>query len=225
MSRTWMPGHSTGDPRPAPAFPERTTDWIMTASGRPFWPLEPRVEDVCIEDIAHHLSNLCRFTGAVRTFYSVAQHSVLVSRCLMELFKAAGASRVEQLRGGLYGQLHDGSEAYLIDVPRPVKRDPQFRVYRQFEATLQAVIYRAFNLALESEPADLKLVDMRLLRTEHRDLMPQMLRWEAAFEAIEPYEWRIAPQTPEIARAAFLDHFHSLQAALALSTWKGAAAV
>lgn len=82
--------------------------WIQTFSGRQFFPLEPRVEDVCIEDIAHGLSNLCRYAGHCECFYSVAQHCLLVSRVV---------PREHALRG----LLHDASEAYLIDVPRPIK--------------------------------------------------------------------------------------------------------
>lgn len=196
----------------------RTTDWIMTASGRPFWPLEPHVDDVAIEDIAHHLSNLCRFTGAVRTFYSVAQHSVLVSRCLMEHAEALGLPRIAQLRHGLYGLLHDGSEAYLIDVPRPLKRDPQFAVYRQAEARVQAVIYERFELASDQEPDALKHIDRRMLRTEQRDLMPPACLDERR-DDVEPYAWRITPQIPEIAQRAFLTRFNQLQAAISLRTY------
>lgn len=57
----------------------RIGDWMQTASGRMFWPVDPRPEDVEINDIAHALSLTCRYCGHVREFYSVAQHSVLVS--------------------------------------------------------------------------------------------------------------------------------------------------
>ncbi|KKL86801.1 hypothetical protein LCGC14_1941060, partial [marine sediment metagenome] len=55
---------------------QRLGDWIQTASGTKVWPLDARVEEILLSDIAHHLSNLCRFTGACRKFYSVAQHVV-----------------------------------------------------------------------------------------------------------------------------------------------------
>lgn len=189
----------------------RRTDWIMTASGRPFWPLEPRAEDVVIEDIAHHLSNLCRFTGAVRKFYSVAQHCVLASRCFADLVREAGGSRLEVVVAGLYGLGHDGSEAYLIDLPRPLKHAGPFGFYRQTESVVQAVVYEAFQLPPE-EPALLKVVDRRLLRTEQRDLMPPACLNERR-DDVEPYGWTITPQSPEIARLAFMSRFRSLDAA------------
>jgi hypothetical protein len=90
--------------------PTRVGDWIQTYSGRQFWPLDPRVEDVHLEDIAHALSNVCRYTGHVREFYSVAEHSVHVSwSCEPE--------------DALWGLLHDASEAYLADMARPVKQN------------------------------------------------------------------------------------------------------
>lgn len=72
------------------------SDWIATFTGGVFFPLAPRVEDVRISDIAHALSMLCRFAGHTRGFYSVAQHSVLVSRLCSQ-------------QDALWGLLHDAS--------------------------------------------------------------------------------------------------------------------
>ena len=57
----------------------RKGDWILTYSGIEFWPLDPRPEDVRIEDIAHALSMQCRFAGHCDRFYSVAEHSIRVA--------------------------------------------------------------------------------------------------------------------------------------------------
>lgn len=82
----------------------RGAAWILTSTGRQFWPLQPRADEICIEDIAHHLSMQCRFTGATRFHYSVAQHSVLVSQLAPDG------------ENPLWGLLHDAAEAYLVDV-------------------------------------------------------------------------------------------------------------
>src|ERR1700693_75116 len=68
-----------------PTHGPRKGDWIQTFTGRQFWPLDPRPEEVCIEDIAHGLSNECRFAGQCRSFYSVAQHSVLCARNVLPM--------------------------------------------------------------------------------------------------------------------------------------------
>ena len=79
---------------------ERRGDWIQTYLGIQFWPLDPRPEEVMLFDIAHSLSNMCRFTGHCREFYSVAQHSVIVSQNVPR-------------EDAAWGLLHDASEAYM----------------------------------------------------------------------------------------------------------------
>src|SRR4051794_15527189 len=96
----------------------RRGGWITTFSRRQFWPLDPHSDEIHIEDIAHSLSQQCRFGGHSRSFYSVAQHSCLVSA----LCKANDA---------LWGLLHDASEAYLGDIPRPLKSLPEFEFYQK----------------------------------------------------------------------------------------------
>lgn len=101
----------------------RAATFIETYTGRAFWPLQPLQAGFSIIDIAHHLSNQCRYSGAVRFFYSVAQHCVHL------------ADYVERELGGspldcLQILMHDAPEAYLVDVPRPVKQYmPQYRAW------------------------------------------------------------------------------------------------
>jgi len=83
-------------------------EWIQTYTGKKFWAFDAAIADICIEDIAHALAMRCRFGCHCKEFYSVAQHSVIVSHHLPPELK-------------LWGLLHDATEAYLPDVPRPQK--------------------------------------------------------------------------------------------------------
>lgn len=177
--------------------------WIMTASGLAFYPTKPRIQDVRIEDIAHALAAASRFGGHARCPYSVGQHSHIASQILEGL---SGP------RAALYGLLHDASEAYLGDVPRPLKKLPAFEGYRAAESYLQGVIYLAFGLSKHDEPEHLKTVDRRLLRTEQQCLMPPALAHEDRCD-VEPYSFAIVPWTFTETRAAFLKRFHQLQQA------------
>ena len=111
-------------------------DWIQTHSGKAFYPFAPRPDDIDIEDIAHALAHQCRFGGHVSKFYSVAQHCVLIARVL----HAQGFDK----RTILAGLLHDATEAYLVDLPSPVKN--MLPGYRDAENRLAAVIAEKFDL-------------------------------------------------------------------------------
>lgn len=169
------------------------TGSIATYSGRVFTPLAPVVDDIAIEDIAHALSQNCRFTGHTREFYSVAQHSVLVSEIVPgEL--------------ALTGLLHDASEAYLSDIARPIKQQQEFgAAYREVESRLEDAIARRFDLVYPY-PQAIKDADMILLRSEQRDLMPDLLRHDDG----EYLDDTIYPWTPDQAEEIFLDYFWNL---------------
>ncbi|MBF0184990.1 MAG: phosphohydrolase [Magnetococcales bacterium] len=167
--------------------------WIQTFSGRQFWPLDARAEEVDIVDIAHSLAMQCRFNGHCRRFYSVAEHAVHVSHLV-----TAQSAR--------WGLLHDAAEAYLSDLPQPIKQ--QMPVFRQYEDRLLQVIATRFALPAEM-PEEIKQVDMLLLSTE-----------KAALMALEPAPWLglppplhislIACWSPEEAKAQFLQRFAQL---------------
>lgn len=149
-------------------FPLRHGDWIQCVSGIPFFPLDPRCSEVTIEDIAHSLAMQCRFTGHVKKFYSVAQHSV-------------GVSLLCDPADALWGLLHDASEAYICDLSRPVKHQPEFLGYREIEAKLQSVIMERFGLSY-IEPKSVKEADTIMLGVEALGLMspltmPDNWRW------------------------------------------------
>ena len=170
--------------------------WINTYTGRQFWPLAPRVQDVDIEDIAHALSLQCRFTGHVREFYSVAQHCCLV------------AERVPK-EDRLWALLHDAPEAYLIDLARPVKHAPEMQCYRDAEDRLMAVIAERFGLTGEC-PSSVKDADKRILMTEVRSMMTMHPQWliDAPWKPYDGYT--IDPWTPAIAKARYLNRFIAL---------------
>jgi len=179
----------------------RIGDWIQTFSGVAFYPLDPRPEDIRIEDVAHALAMQCRFTGHVRRFYSVAEHSVRVSR-------------VCDPSDALWGLLHDASEAYLIDVARPVKRMECMVPYRDAEQRLLHAIADRFGLAWP-EPPSVKSGDKCLLAIEARDLMPSV--WPDWREKWYPFigdrDFTISrPWSPEEAEERFLARFTELTA-------------
>ena len=138
----------------------RTSDnFIRTFTGRKFWPLAPRTEEIDVKDIAHSLSLQCRWTGHTYCHYSVAEHSIRVSRLSQwmaletNLFghKVQASERMNKIsfarEVALWGLLHDASEAYLCDMPSPLKHAPGMgQLYKQFEAQLMCVIAERFNL-------------------------------------------------------------------------------
>lgn len=161
-------------------------NWIQTYTGRSFYPLEPREDDLDVRDIAHALSLLCRFNGHCRCFYSVAEHSVRVAEIL-------------PARLALWGLLHDAAEAYLSDLPRPIKQ--QMPAFSRAEDRLLEVITRRFGLGWPM-PAQVAEADSRLLVTEARDLMGRPPRsWRLG---LAPLDQPIEPWPPEEAERRFL---------------------
>jgi len=177
-----------------------SSQWIQTFTGKKFYPFDPRPEDVRIEDIAHALSLLCRFTGHVKTFYSVADHSWHVSH------------RVPQ-EHALWGLLHDASEAYLNDISRPVKRHESMLAYAAAETRVMQCVAERFGLP--PEPECVREVDRTMLLTERRDLLAPMewpdahrTDWDLAHAG--PLYGTILPMTSAQAELAFLSRFYAL---------------
>ncbi len=168
--------------------------WMQTASGRQFWLLDPQVGDVDVNDIAHALSQICRFSGHTKQFYSVAQHSVLVSR-------------ICRAEDALWGLLHDASEAYLGDVIAPLKRQRAWDGYRILEDRVMGVICERFGLPRQM-PASVHEADMVLLATEKRDVMqPDPASWGTLPPAMEQ---QIDVWHPHVAKGWFLNRFREL---------------
>lgn len=175
--------------------------WIQTRSGVKFYPLDPDPALIRIDDIAHSLANQCRFSGHSKRFYSVAEHSVIMSG-LFETY----VCRLEAL-------LHDAAEAYLTDVPSPIKYHPKMSYYREAEKRLQAVIYARWGLD-ETKSWAISEADKHMLNIEavHPSMMrPRHPHWpHYPVTLVLPQDVKLYFWTPEQAAAAFLERFKEL---------------
>lgn len=133
--------------------------WIQTFSGKKMYLLEPTADMICIEDIAHALSMICRFGGHTKKFYSVAEHSWWMSTFI---FQGEPAT----LR--LYALLHDAAEAYVGDMVRPLKHTDDFEHFRYTEDVIENVIYNKFGLTWPA-PTVIKQADRKMLEHEIAD--------------------------------------------------------
>lgn len=138
--------------------------WIQTAHGRTFDLADPRPEDIHVDDIAHHLAQINRYTGAARRPYNVAQHSCLVSQLLPPRLRLAGL-------------LHDAAEAYTGDWSSPLKVLVRLEApgcIEKIHGRIERCVEERFGLKLTEADHDLiKWADLTMLATEKRDLMPR----------------------------------------------------
>lgn len=140
-------------------------NWIMTYTGKHFHLLDPTPDEIDRYDIAHALSNVARFTGHTRFFYSVGTHSIL---CAEQARKDRMSAKIQ-----LYCLLHDASESYLSDVNRPLKEIIR-EVYEPIENRVMETVWEHFNVP---EPTDeewktVKHYDDFMLANEIGQLMP-----------------------------------------------------
>ena len=176
--------------------------WIQTYSGVKFDFDNFTDDDLKLEDIAHSLGMQCRVRGHCSVFYSVAQHSVLVSQ-VAEALGGRGA--------GQWGLLHDAAEAYVGDIPTPMKTEED----QKREGVLMARIADKFGLPNLNVPMNghintvVKHADKLLLATEKRDLMPNIGIWES-IEGIEPLMDVIKPISPKASVTLFHKRFKEL---------------
>lgn len=180
----------------------RTGDWMQTSHARMFWPIDPRPEDVFIDDIAWQLALICRYNGCCGLdepwHYSVAQHSVLVSRVL----EARGYNRYIQL----VGLLHDAPEAYVCDVHRPLKRQIK-AAYDPIEHGVWLAIAKRFGLN-PNMPEAVKEADNDVLLAEKDQIMKEApAPWFVPGSAAEIV---IDEITPKQAYRMFLERFAEL---------------
>jgi 5'-deoxynucleotidase YfbR-like HD superfamily hydrolase len=174
--------------------------YLQTVSGKWVNPLDPDPEQFDIEDIARALGNLCRFGGHCRTFYSVAQHSVIVSQLVEER-----GGDAEDVFAAL---MHDAAEAYLGDMPHPLKhRSALGAAFKEAERELEAAIGAHF--AIKADVPEIKRADRALLATERRAFSAERWRWPE-LEGVEALDLELNAMAPEDATKAFLVRYAEL---------------
>lgn len=165
---------------------------IQTSTGGTYDALNPRLADVKIRDIAHALSMLCRFGGHCSRFYSVAEHSVLVSLVVPPEL-------------ALVGLMHDATEAYCVDVPRPLKR--HLLNYAEIEHNHWRVIAEKFGMPEEMDHR-VHDADNRVLIAERNVLLPGP--YGAAWPDVEAAEVKPIGLSPMAAYSDFMARFREL---------------
>jgi 5'-deoxynucleotidase YfbR-like HD superfamily hydrolase len=167
-------------------------NWLQTFTGQRFYAANPEIKDIDIEDIAHALSMICRFGGHCMRFYSVAEHSY---------WMAKQASRPNKL----WALLHDATEAYMVDLPRPIKEIlPDYKIA---ETNLMKKICERFELPQEM-PAEIKKLDNAILRSEFEENMtfvPDDLPFTSYSMNVNFQYWE-----PQKAEEKFLEMFFSI---------------
>lgn len=154
-------------------LPIDDSNYITTVSGKRINLAAPTVDDIVITDIAHALGNICRFNGQIKRFYSVAQHSMYVAQLCPPEQKLAGL-------------LHDAAEAYLCDIPTPIKR-VLGAAYRELEERFAAVIGQKFGVDLVNLHESVKLADRMMLVSERDALYTNPVSWGPDYDNVVRY--------------------------------------
>lgn len=177
----------------------RQMSFLRTFTGRDVYPLEMTTGDININDIAHALSNQCRYAGHSKVFYSVAQHCVLVANYLH--------IRHDDDELAFAGLLHDAAEAYLTDMPTPIKR--LMPEYGKAEDRIQRVVEETFQLQYRLDEALIHDADMKLLATEARDLMGDPQNWKS-LRGLVPLMDKVRPVEASQAKIMFIEMYEKL---------------
>jgi uncharacterized protein len=192
--------------------------WRETRSGRIFSFAAPAASSILVTDVAHALALVNRFGGHSPWPYSVAQHSVLVSRRAEQLAVLSHADSSYCRSVARWGLFHDASEAYLGDLVRPIKYRPELAPYRELEERVMGAICVRFKLPLfraelakaAGAPPEVHLADGDALATEAALFFPAARR---------PRPWNLEGRVlheplPQLmwqeARHLFLERFHEL---------------
>lgn len=175
-------------------------EFFFTYTGVQFWPLDPHIDDINIEDIAHGLAHTCRWGGHSRVFYSVAQHSIVCSHYVAR-------------ENRLIALMHDAAEAYIGDVKRPLKY--AMPNLMEIERNIWLLICKKFGLSIEV-PAEVKKVDDRALMAERNEFIhPSSLRvrWPIDELGLEPLipQGMVPVVSPPDAKKWFIERLQTIQ--------------
>jgi uncharacterized protein len=183
-----------GPPAPGP--------YLQTVSGRWVNPFDPDPSQLDAGDIARALANQCRFGGHSRAFYSVAQHSVIVSQLVEQ--------RGGDVEDSFAALMHDATEAYLGDMPHPLKhRSPLGAAFKQAEDHLERAIRARFRI--KPHVHAIKRADRALLGTERRAFSAEDWHWPE-LEGVEPLDVVLEAWSPDEAARAFAQRYAELDA-------------
>lgn len=174
--------------------------WMQTFTGRKFWPLDPRADEIVIEDIAHGLAMSCRYGGHSQRFYSVAEHAWLVSYYVPPAF-------------ALHGLLHDSAEAFIGDMIRPLKHQPEMAEFRRCEEAIETQVALAFGIEWSPEAfTAVKEIDDRILVDEIVEMMadPRVYLETGRLSETPPVGATIVGWEPAEAERRFLARFTEL---------------
>lgn len=181
----------------------RRGDWMETWQGVRFFPLDPRPEEVLLADIAHHLSRINRYNGAAQIeHYSVAEHSVLMANALHR-----EGCPPEVCYQAL---MHDAAEAYIGDMVRPLKRQPELRGFVDAEAVMWRAIVDGNDVLSSFKEAGGYELDRRVKEADNRILVDeraQVMRQNGntwGIDHLEPMGVKIYGLTPDEAEKAFI---------------------
>ena len=166
---------------------------ILLASGKFYSYTNPEQNDYTIEDVALSLSHICRFGGQLPHFYSVAQHAVEVSYAIEAGFE-------------LEGLLHDNVEAFLGDIPTPLKR--LLPDYKAMERLHEKAMCFKFGIPYPM-PKEVHKADIEVFGAEVLSMQPKGTNWDC-LAGVTPYAKRIVPVSSEMAREMFLVRYYEL---------------
>jgi 5'-deoxynucleotidase YfbR-like HD superfamily hydrolase len=164
-------------------------DWMTTYTGKKVYPANPKPEDICLEDIAHALSQTCRFGGHTVVPYYVSQHSIIVADNVPESLRAVAI-------------LHDAPEYILGDVVAPLKRS--MPDYKAIEDRVWSAVCCRFGIDSRLL-SGVKTSDLRALMTERRDVLAKSsFRWNDFLESLAPFDNVIVPLSSVQSKYEFL---------------------